>query len=93
MELSVGGGKQRITRPSLAALYASDEIGELTHPRHRAESGAGKDGASPNPATASDSAEPPARGQMAHPPADTSRMQRFTDPQMSGLAFGSCLSG
>jgi hypothetical protein len=30
---------------------------------------------------------------LGHPPADASRMQRVTDAQMSGLAFGSCLSG
>ena len=47
VELRVGGGKQRITRLSVAALYPSEEIGQLTHrmPWHRARSGEGKDSA------------------------------------------------
>jgi hypothetical protein len=31
VELGAGGGEQRITRLSVAAPYASEEIGELTH--------------------------------------------------------------
>jgi hypothetical protein len=31
VEFSVGGGKQRVTRLGVAALYPSEEIGELTH--------------------------------------------------------------
>jgi len=33
MELGVGGGKQRVARLGIAALYPSEEIGELAHGR------------------------------------------------------------